>query len=97
MRGLFLRTERPRKHTTSEDLWGGSLKSDKLQIGTSIEEEGGVETEIAKRVGPAWRNWKRCNGVLCDKRMPLKLKGKVYRTGAGFTKPSRLTKAGLSD
>ena len=39
-----------------------------------------LETEIAKRVGAAWRNWKICNGVLCDKRMPLKLKGKVYRT-----------------
>ena len=21
----------------------------------------------------AWRNWKRCSGVLCDRRMPVKL------------------------
>ena len=28
----------------------------------------------------AWRNWKRCSGVLCDRRMPVKLKGKVYKT-----------------
>ena len=25
-------------------------------------------------------NWKKCSGVLCDKRMPVKMKGKVYRT-----------------
>ena len=49
-------------------------------MGTSIEEEGGTETEIAKRVGAGWMNWKKCSGVLCDKRMPVKLKGKVYRT-----------------
>ena len=49
-------------------------------LGTSIEEEGGMETEIAKRVGAGWMNWKKCSRVLCDKRMPVKLKGKVYRT-----------------
>ena len=49
-------------------------------LGTSIEEEGGMETEIANRVGAGWMNWKKCSGVLCDKRMPVKLKGKVYRT-----------------
>ena len=27
-----------------------------------------------------WRNWKKCSGVLCDRRMPVKLKGKVYKT-----------------
>ena len=48
--------------------------------GTGIEEEGAIETEIAKRVGAGWMNWKKCSGVFCDKRMPVKLKGKVYRT-----------------
>ena len=45
-------------------------------LGTSIEEEGGMETDIAKRVGAGWMNWKKCSGVLCDKRMPVKLKGR---------------------
>ena len=39
-----------------------------------------METEITKRVGAGWRNWKKCSGVLCDRRMPVKLKGKVYKT-----------------
>ena len=49
-------------------------------LGTSMEEEGGMETEITKRVGAGWRNWKKCSGVLCDRRVPVKLKGKVYKT-----------------
>ena len=32
-------------------------------LGTSIEEEGGMVTEIAKRVGAGWMNWK--NAVEC--------------------------------
>ena len=49
-------------------------------LGTSIEGEGGMATEIAKRVGAWWMNWTKCSGVLCDKRMRMKLKWKVYRT-----------------
>ena len=49
-------------------------------LGSSVEETGGVATEITQRVSVAWRNWKRCSGVLCDKRMPVKLNGKVYKT-----------------
>ena len=45
-----------------------------------MEAEGGMETEITKRVGAGWRNCKKCCGVLCDRRMPVKLKGKVYKT-----------------
>ena len=36
--------------------------------------------EIAQRTSAAWGNWKRCSGVLCDRRVPVKLKGKVYKT-----------------
>ena len=49
-------------------------------LGTTMEEEDGMETEITKRVGAGWRNWKKCSGVVCDRRMPVKLKGKVYKT-----------------
>ena len=35
-----------------------------------------------QRVSAAWENWKICSGVLCDRRMPVKLKGYVYKTVA---------------
>ena len=49
-------------------------------IGASVEETGDMATEISQRVSAAWGNWKRCSGVLFDRRMPVKLKGKVYKT-----------------
>ena len=45
-----------------------------------MEEEGGIETEITKRVGASWRNSKKHSVVMCDRRMPVKLKGNVYKT-----------------
>ena len=49
-------------------------------LGSSVDETGGMATEITQRASAAWINWKRCSGVLCDRRMPVKLKGKVYKT-----------------
>ena len=45
-----------------------------------MEDTGGMTTEISQRVSAVWGNWKICSGVLCDRRMPVKLKGKVYKT-----------------
>ena len=45
-------------------------------IGTRAEETA----KITEKVGAAWINGKRYSEVLCDRRMPVKLKGKVYKT-----------------
>lgn len=34
---------------------------------------------MTRRIQAEWKNWRDMSGVLCDKRMPMKLKGKVYR------------------
>ena len=49
-------------------------------LGSSVEETGCMTTGISQRVSAAWRNWKRCSRVLFDRRMSVKLKGKVYKT-----------------
>ena len=59
-------------------------------FGSSVEDTGGMTTELSQRGSAAWGNWKRCSGVLCDRRMPVKLQGKVYKT---VVRPARLYRA----
>ena len=70
-------------HESLEDHQGGlgHIHGDRERSLQDNKRGGGMVTEITQRVSVAWRNWKRCIGVLCDRRMPVKLKGKVYKTG----------------
>ena len=49
-------------------------------LGSHISAEGGLQEEVAGRMNTAWMKWKALTGVLCDRRMPLKLKSPLYRT-----------------
>ena len=47
-------------------------------LGTAMLESGDYEREVKKRVQEGWNGWKRVSGVICDKRLPAGVKGKVY-------------------
>ena len=49
-------------------------------LGSALAEDGELDTEVTHRVQSGWKNWKRMSGVLCDRRMNVKIKSKVYRT-----------------
>jgi hypothetical protein len=49
-------------------------------LGSGISEKRGCEIVIRERITAAWVKWRGLTGVICDKRMPLKLKAKLYRT-----------------
>ena len=49
-------------------------------FGVNITEEGGSEEAVRARVSAAWGKWRDLSGVISDKKMPRKLKIKVYMT-----------------
>ena len=47
-------------------------------LGTVINECGGSREEVKSRVNKAWAKWRETSGIVCDKRMSVKLKVKIY-------------------
>ena len=47
-------------------------------LGSTVQESGGCDREVKKRVQAGWNGWRRVSGVICDRRLPARVKGKVY-------------------
>ena len=43
-----------------------------------MQESRSCEREVKKRVLERWNGWRRVSGVICDRRLPARVKGKVY-------------------
>ncbi|GKC42057.1 hypothetical protein Tco_1059779 [Tanacetum coccineum] len=48
-------------------------------LGSVIHRSGRIDDDVAHRIRAVWMKWRAASGVLCDRRIPLKLKGKFYR------------------
>ena len=47
-------------------------------LGSTVQESGSCEREVKKRVQAGWNGWRRVSRVICDRRLPARVKGKVY-------------------
>ena len=47
-------------------------------LGSTVQESGVCEREIKRRVQAGWNGWRKVSGVICDRRLPARVKGKVY-------------------
>ncbi|GJR80807.1 ataxia telangiectasia mutated family protein [Tanacetum coccineum] len=48
-------------------------------LGSVIHKSGRIEDDVTHRIQAGWLKWRAATGILCDKNVPLKLKGKFYR------------------
>ena len=69
------------EQVNSRDMHGEELKQVKSfkYLGSLINNKGGCEKEVQTRVSASWMKWREVT-VLNDKRMPMRLKAKIYTT-----------------
>ena len=48
-------------------------------LGSTVQSNGDCGREVKKRVQAGWNGWRRMSGVICDRRVPASVKGKVYK------------------
>ena len=48
-------------------------------LGSTVQADGGAEKEVVKRVQAGWRAWKKVTGIMCDRTVPDKIKGRLYK------------------
>ncbi|XP_063841023.1 uncharacterized protein LOC135089389 [Scylla paramamosain] len=44
-----------------------------------VDETGEMEKEVNFRIQCGWNNWRQVSGVICDRRVPERVKGKVHK------------------
>ena len=47
-------------------------------LGSMVQESGDCEREVKRSVQAGWNGWRRVFEIICDRRLPARVKGKVY-------------------
>ncbi|XP_063854555.1 uncharacterized protein LOC135096746 [Scylla paramamosain] len=66
-----------RQATADAEVW----RSFCIFIGSSqtVSQTGEMEKEVNFRIQCGWNNWRQVSGVICDRRVPVRVKGKVHK------------------
>ncbi|KAK6760556.1 hypothetical protein RB195_021861 [Necator americanus] len=87
--GLRLNTSKTEYMECGPKIEDGSIRVDRTELnkvncfkylGSKVTSTGDIDQEGRARVNAAWMKWKMATGVLCDKKVPVRLKSKIYRT-----------------
>ncbi|KAL5171178.1 hypothetical protein HKD37_11G032712 [Glycine soja] len=60
------------------ETWRRALETHGFRLSRSKSEY--MEWDVNHRIQAGWMKWRKASGVLCDAKVPIKLKGKFYRT-----------------
>ena len=50
---------------------------DSKYLGSTVQSNEKCGREVKKRVQAGWNGWRRMSGVICDRRVPARVKGNV--------------------
>ena len=86
-RGMRISRSKTEYMCTSNDEGSIRMDGEELKrvqkfkyLGSIVDASGLMDEEVKHRVQAGWNNWRSASGVLCDKKVPLRLKGKFHRT-----------------
>ncbi|CAK1594062.1 unnamed protein product [Parnassius mnemosyne] len=54
--------------------------SDVKYLGSLIQDDGGIDRAVQHRINAGWMKWRQVTATTCDPRMPIRLKGKIYKS-----------------
>ena len=49
-------------------------------LGSTVSSDGRREEEVRRRIQAGWMSWKKVSGVLCDRKLSARVKGKMYKS-----------------
>jgi hypothetical protein len=49
-------------------------------LGSMLQKDRDIDEDLSQRIKAGWLKCRQASSVLCDPRVPLKVKGKFYRT-----------------
>ncbi|XP_047475994.1 uncharacterized protein LOC125029859 [Penaeus chinensis] len=49
-------------------------------LGSTVQSDGASDKEVGKRIQAGWNAWRKITGLLCDRRVKAKLKGRLFKT-----------------
>jgi len=64
-----------------------SMSSHFKYLGSIIQKDGEINSDVNHRIQAGWLKWRSATGVLRDRNILLRLKGRFYRTA---TRPTLL-------
>jgi hypothetical protein len=48
-------------------------------LGSMLQKNGDIDEDVSHIIKVGWLKWRQASSILCDPRVPLKLKGKFYK------------------